>query len=150
MKTTHAYSEAIEQLLAMLAGLPELAGVQIVEAFPGANPQREIVAVGQDVTFVDDWAPIGRLGRESNWTAKGFISITTPGLTREGARDRSMEIMSAIARCVIRDAASVSLNRSTLWSSCGLTRFGLYPTEEGVGAFTEFIVDGKARWTFNT
>lgn len=150
MKTAHAYSEAITSLLDTLAGLPELAGVQIVEAFPGANPEREIVAVGSEVTFNDDWAPFGRLGRESNWTAKGFISITTPGLTTAQARDRCMEIASAIARAFIRDASMASLNNSTIWSSFQLTRFGPYPTEEGVGAFAEFSIDGKARWTHNT
>lgn len=150
MKTAHGYSEAITSLLAILAGLPELAGTQIVEAFPGANPEREIVAVGSEVTFSDDWAPFGRLGRESNWTAKGFISITTPGLTTAQARDRCMEIASAIARALIRDASMASLNNSTIWSSFQLTRFGPYPTEEGVGAFAEFSIDGKARWTHNT
>lgn len=148
--STHKYSEAIEQLLATFASLPELAGIQVVEAFPGANPRREIVAVGTEVTFNDDWAPFGRLGRESNWTTNGFVSLTTPGMTRSVARERCMGIISAMARAVIGTASAVTLQNAVMWSAFRATKFGLYPTEEGVGAFAEFSVDGKARWTFNT
>ena len=147
--STHKYGEALDQILDLFRSLPEIAGVPVYDSFPDANPTREMVAVGTTVTFNDDWVNFGCFTRETSWTAGGFISITTPGLTYSESRTRCFEIASAMARALVPDARAVTASGMLMWSSFRLTRFTPYPDSEGAGALIEFELDGKARYSPN-
>lgn len=147
--STHKYCEALDQILELFGTVPELADVTVYDTLPDANPTREMVAVGTSVTFHDDWVNFGCFTRETEWTAGGFISTTTPGLTYRESRTRCFDIATAMARALVRDPRAVTVAGTLMWSSFRLTRFTPYPDTEGSGALIEFEIDGKARYSPN-
>lgn len=98
-----AFQDALKAILVQRAGLQGLS-VCVGPPSPGISQEKNWLAF-LDVKGTEDWATLGRLQREENYTQEMYISV----LTRDGegdstrGRDAAYAIRAEVANALISD-----------------------------------------------
>lgn len=98
---------AVDAIVALIQGRPELSGVQVVDGFPGTWQGNDIVTVGGSVDPVVDgaqnWASLGRKRVRENYAIEVIITVNRGLEKQKDSRDAAFGYYNAIAQGVLTD-----------------------------------------------
>lgn len=105
--STSSIPRVIDALLAMMAGLPEFAGVQITDGNVGTVESFEIAIVGDatsnTATGAQTTNAIGRQRRHESYTVSCAISCARGGTDQRAVRNRAFELLGALESALAAD-----------------------------------------------
>ncbi|MGW0805950.1 hypothetical protein [Nonomuraea sp. NPDC002799] len=113
MTATSRVPAAIDNLMALLAAAPALAGVKVIDGPLVTNdPLKEAVYVGYDgaadgegqaVEFTQTWAAIGQRAKGETFTLTCAVAVWRGGTKVRPVRVRAFELLAAVEDAVRED-----------------------------------------------